>query len=113
VNAEDDKQQDDRMQPAQRALLVYMRRLSEENWAAGWLMDLEYTLWDRVTRRRNRSEPASEFERANLADIEVLSWLAEQAGGWWHWDEASKEPKFVPLSEWLEIYRNRPKTDLT
>ncbi len=101
------------MQPAQHALLVYARHLSEENSAAGWLMDLEYTLWDWVVRQRNRSEPASELERANRADIETLSWLAEQAGGWWHWDEASKEPMFVPLGAWLEIYRNRPETDLT
>jgi len=100
------------MQPAQRALLIYMQRLSEENWAAGWLMDLEYTLWDWVAHWRDNAEPATEFQRANLADIEVLSWLAEQAGGWWHWDEVSKEPKFVPLGEWLEIRRNRPKTDL-
>jgi len=89
-----------------------MRRLSEENWAAGWLMDLEYALWNWVARWRNGSEPASEFERANQADVEVLSWLTEQAGGWWHWDEVTKEPKFVPLSEWLKIYRNRSETDL-
>lgn len=112
MNAEDNKQQDERTQPGQRALLVYMRHLSEENWAAGWLMDLEYTLWDWVARWRSRSEPASEFERANRADIEVLSWLAEQAGGWWHRDATtSRGPKFVPLTEWLEIYRNRPETD--
>lgn len=97
------------MHPAQRALLVYMRHLSEENWAAGWLMDLEYTLWDWVLRWRSRSEPASEFERVNVPDTEVLSWLSEQAGGWWHWDEAAKEPKFVPLNEWVDIYRNRPE----
>ncbi len=99
------------MQAAQRALLVYMRRLSEENWCAGWLMGLEYTLWDWVVRWRNHAELISEFERANQADIEALSWLAEQAGGWWQWDEASKEPQFVPLAEWMEKYRNRPVTD--
>jgi hypothetical protein len=87
VNAEGDKQQEDWLQPAQRALLVYMRHLSEENWAAGWLMELEYTLWDWVLRWRSNAEPTPEFERANLPDTEVLSWLAEQTGGWWYWDE--------------------------
>lgn len=96
------------MQAAQRALLVYMRQLSEENWAANWLIGLEFTLWDWVLRWRSNSEPASEFERANVPDSEALSWLSEQAGGWWHWNEAAKEPKFVPLGEWVEIYRNRP-----
>lgn len=99
------------MESAQRVLLVYMRHLSDENWAAGWLMELEYTLWGWVLRWRNRAEPTSEFERANLADIEALSWLAEQAGGWWHWDEAAKEPRFVPHSEWMEIYGNRNAAD--
>ncbi len=99
------------MQAAQRALLVYMRHLSEENWSAGWLIGLEFTLWDWVLRQRSGAEPASEFERANIPDTEVLSWLAEQAGGWWHWDEKLMEPKFVPPDEWMEIYRNRPATD--
>jgi len=101
----------DRMQAAQRALLVYMRHLSEENWCAGWLIGLEFTLWDWVLRRQSGAEPASEFERANIPDTEVLSWLAEQAGGWWHWDEESREPKFVPPNEWVEMYRSRPAID--
>lgn len=95
------------IQAAQRALLVYMRHLSEENWCAGWLGGLEFTLWDRVLRWRSNAEPVSAFERANLPDMEVLSWLSEQAGGWWHWDKAAKEPIFVPLSEWLDIFRTR------
>lgn len=100
------------MESARRALLVYMRHLSEENWAAGWLIELEFTLWDWVLRWRSNTEPSSEFERTNIPDTEVLSWLAEQAGGWWHWDETTKEPEFVPLDEWVKIYRNRPKSDI-
>ncbi|MCG3201622.1 MAG: hypothetical protein NFCOHLIN_01492 [Gammaproteobacteria bacterium] len=67
---------EDRTPAAQRTLQVCRRQLSDENWAAGWLMVLEYTLWDWVTRWRVRSEPASEFERANRADTEALSWPA-------------------------------------
>lgn len=96
------------MQTSQRALLIYMRHLSEENWAAGWLIGFEFTLWDWVLHLRSNSEPTSEFERTNLPDTEALSWLSEQAGGWWHWDETGKDPKFVPLGGWVEIYRNRP-----
>ena len=108
-----DDEKEDRMPAAQRALLVYMRHLSEENWAAGWLIGLEFTLWDWVLHLRSRADHTSEFERANAPDIEVLSWLADEAGGWWHWDEGSREPEFVPFNEWMEIYRNRPETDLT
>ena len=99
------------MQAAQRSLRVYMRRLSEDNWFACWLIELEFTLRDWVLRLRSGADPASEFERASAPDIEVLSWLAEQAGGWWHWKAGPNEPEFVPLNEWVEIYRNRPATD--
>ena len=100
------------MQSAQRALLVYMRHLSEENWCAGWLIGLECMLWDWVLRRRSGAAPLSEFEQANALDIEVLSWLAEQAGGWWRWDEASTGPRFVTRDEWTEIFRNRPEPEI-
>ena len=101
------------MHTAQRALLVYMRHLSDENWCAGWLIGLEFMLWDWVLRLRSGADHTLEFERASAPDIEVLSWLAEQAEGWWHWKTGSKEPEFVPFNEWMEIYRNRPETDLT
>lgn len=100
------------MQTAQRALLVYMRHLSDDIWCASWLIDLEFTLWGWVLRWRSGAEPISRFEQTSIPDIEVLSWLAEQAGGWWHWKEGSKEPEFVPLHEWVEICRNRPESDI-
>ena len=100
------------MHTAQRALLVYMRHLSEENWCAGWCTGLEFILWEWVLRLRGGTKPASKFERASAPDIEVLSWLAELAGGWWHWKTGLKEPEFVPLNEWAEIYRNRPESDI-
>ena len=107
MDVKDYKQEDTRERAPHRALLVHMRYLSEENWAAGWLTDLEFTLWDWLLRWRDRSEPISAFERASLADIEALSWLAEQAGGWWRWHETSEAPTFVATGEWLDIYRQR------
>lgn len=107
MDVKDYKQEDIRGRAPHRALLVHMLYLSEENWAAGWLTDLEYTLWDWVLRWRSHSEPVSAFERASLADIEALSWLAEQADGWWRWHETSEAPTFVSINEWLEIYRER------
>lgn len=98
-------------QAAQRALLVYMRHLSEVNWCAGWFVGLEFTLWDWVLRRRKNIEPVSDFERANLPDTEVLSWLADQADGWWHWNNAAREPEFVTFSVWLEVCRTRLESD--
>lgn len=101
----------DRVQAARRALELYMRHMSEENWAAGWLTGLEFTLWDWVRRYRRGAEPASEFERANKHDIEVISWLAEEAGGWWFWDD-SVGARFAPLDEWLEIFEKKSRPDV-
>lgn len=101
----------DRVQAARRALELYMRHVSEENWAAGWLTGLEFTLWDWVQRYRRGAESASEFERANKHDIEVISWLAEEAGGWWFWDD-SVGARFAPLDEWLEIFEKKSRPDV-
>ncbi len=101
----------DRVQAARRALELYMRHMSEENWAASWLIGLEFILWDWVLRLRRGAEPASQFERANKPDIEAISWLAEEAGGWWYWDD-SVGVRFVPLSEWLEIFEKKPRPDV-
>lgn len=101
----------DRVQAARRALELYMRHVSEENWAAGWFTGLEFTLWAWVQRYRSGAEPASEFERANRDDIEIISWLAEEAGGWWFWHD-SVGARFAPLGEWLEMLENKSKPDV-
>lgn len=73
---------------------------------------LNLFLWEWVLRLRSGTKPASKFERASAPDIEVLSWLAEQAGGWWRWKTGSKEPEFVALNEWVEICPNKPESDI-
>lgn len=65
------------LEMARHDLLLRMRNESEDRYAAGWLIDLEYMLW---------SEP--EWEA-----------LGRLVGGWWVWPE-----RFVPLEEWETMY---------
>lgn len=70
-------------------LFEVMTDLSEENWCAAWLSDLEYTLWSFVCELRTSGEfptrrwGADIIERAQVLELSDLS-LA--AGGWWMWN---------------------------
>lgn len=74
---------------AAMGLLSLMERYSEDYWSAGWMMNLEYTLWRYVSEDLDQSE------------IKAMKILAEAANGWWIWDG---ERKFVPMDEWLVLY---------
>lgn len=91
---------------ARHALRLCMEYLSEEHWCAGWLTDLEFTLWDWVLDWRAEPQPLHEAGSmdSQLHEARTLSWLAEQAGGWWVWEEGRQ---FVPMGEWLARFAAR------
>ena len=69
-----------------------MQELSEEHYAAGWIIGLEHYLWHMV-----QNKPGTE-------EGQILQFLAEAAGGWWMWDDSRESPVFVPLPIWLGAY---------
>lgn len=73
-------------------LLRTMQGLSEEHYAAGWIIGLEHYLWHMVQTKPNTEEG------------QILLFLAECAGGWWAWDDKCDAPVFVPLPMWTEAY---------
>ncbi len=73
-----------------------MSAISEECWCAGWMRDLEYTLWDVVMGRRKGI--------CGPEEVEQLKYLSEKCGGWIVWDEQAKRERFVPMQEWLTLY---------
>lgn len=92
---------------AGRALRIYMAYLSEEGWCAGWVSHLEFTLWEQVLKWRAGIELSSDEESDGshwAKDAQALSWLAEQAGGWWQWPRDGSEPEFVALKDWQRIF---------
>jgi hypothetical protein len=95
----------------QRALADYMSELSEEAYCAGWMMDLEYDLWNAVLGHSN------EYGRLALGDAEIsrLNKLAKECGGWVIFDDATQET-WVPMAEWERLFsvwtaRCRPGSD--
>lgn len=80
---------------ARRALLRLMQSLSEDEYAAGWLIGWGPALWTRVQDRASLMPD-------DLADLRTLS---DMAGGWWDWPEDSAESVFFSLDEWNVRYR--------
>jgi hypothetical protein len=92
----------------QRDLADYMSELSEEAYCAGWMMGLEYALWDAVLRHSN------EYGGLTLHDAERsrLRGLAEGCGGWIIFDDATEET-WIPMAKWEKLFgewvdRGRP-----
>lgn len=80
------------------ALAETMSEISESCWSAGWLNDLEYSLWKAM-------------ETGNLdygwgieqRDLDRLRHLAGLAGGWWIWPKHAENKTFVAMEKWMEI----------
>lgn len=81
----------------QNILARYMSGISERCYCAGWMIGLENRLWSAVT------DPTDDrrygMDEITVEEIEAMSWLSEQLGGWIRWDEDTGKV-FVPLAEW-------------
>jgi hypothetical protein len=79
-------------------LVKKMRDISEMQYAASWLVGLEFALWRLVAKGGGRENfygfTMTSEVAANLSD------LAEGAGGWPIWDDASSNPQIMPMAEW-------------
>lgn len=88
----------------QQELADLMSDISEEEYFAGWLSGLEYSLWYRVIDTDNMDD-----------EVIALRKLSEEIGGWiiW-WDDSNDESLidkpdewgnvFVPMAEWIQMY---------
>jgi hypothetical protein len=83
-------------------LLRMMEDISEDCWCAGWLNDLEFTLWKAVlTGKTNLGFGMPE------SDLIRLKHLHEMADGWWIWADDEENRRFVSTEEWLKIYAEK------
>lgn len=78
-----------------------MSDISEDSWCASWAFDLEYVLWDAVTGKRKKI--------CTPETIAQLKYLSDKCGGWIIWDKKKADKKFVPMAQWLRIYRAKPR----
>jgi hypothetical protein len=90
------------MRDALRAHLRHlMSDISEDYYCAGWLGGLEFTLWKAAT------EGPISFGAGVIpaATCLQLAQLADLCGGWWRWSDEAVDEVFVPMEEWLAMYR--------
>ena len=93
-------------------LAMLMSELSEEHMTAGWEGGLECTLWDAL-----QGKPLwTNWQNIRPDRLEMLREMSAELGGWLvsDYDEHDKDYgnlmhglRFVPLSEWQEIYAKR------
>ncbi len=72
-----------------------MSDLSEDYWAAGWLVDLEFELWQAVGGSK---------KWISDAEVAQLRYLSKTCGGWIVFHESSPYRRYVPLANWLQQY---------
>lgn len=89
---------------AAELLVIHMSNISEDHYCAGWLMGLEYKLWDVL----NGGDPQFGFGPISPQNIERLRELHERAGGWWMWvgENMDSGKVFVTTEEWKEKVKN-------
>jgi hypothetical protein len=75
-----------------------MTSFSERMWSARWASGLEFLLWKKVR------ECSPDLTLREIADFNFYAGLA---GGWWMWDKNLNCEIFVPLNEWLKIYKQK------
>ena len=88
---------------AKEELLEEMQDTTELCVFAQWLVGLEFILWDAIETKK----PTFPGGMGTEIDIQRLSKLSAQCGGWWIWDEESGTEKFVTLAEWETIRKAR------
>ena len=86
---------------AARELGEAMSEISEEYYCAGWLIGLEFSLWEMIAGGPRR------FGMGDVTDAEIanLRRLADAAGGWCVWRDDHGGESFAPLAEWAEMVR--------
>ncbi len=75
---------------ARGLLRILMEHISEEQFCAGWHVELEFLLWEGM--QKTTSKRLLPYERAGL------KFLSGAACGWWTFD------RFVSLKRWQSLY---------
>lgn len=107
---------------AAEALYELMTDISEDNYCAGWMSGLEFTLWSFVLGGVRIECWGT--DSVEVAQLDALRRLSEECGGWWIWvdyeelgtvrDHRPPEwaddcgPRFLTLAEWEATYERYP-----
>lgn len=83
----------DQSEAASYGLFALMSAISEDCWCAGWLHNLELSLW------QAREAGPMKFGMGEITQrqCDLLRLLSDEAGGWWVYGD---KPCFLSLDEW-------------
>jgi len=89
---------------AAKDLCQRMSDISEDYYAAGWLMGLEYALFEAAFEGDTFGG-----EKLQHDELHALLDLSHRCDGWWRWHDsdvvAESGERFVRMSDWTEIYK--------
>jgi len=85
---------------AEKKLKWFMSELSERYYFAGWMIDLEFRLWEQLVDPEAGLHNDLHPERLEQWEIDKLRELSEKAGGWCSWGKNGKGVELIPLKEW-------------
>lgn len=86
----------------QQQLAKLMSEISERCYAAGWMQNLEYILWESLLK----GEREYGQSRITTQDINALKALSETSNSWIYFD-VRKEEIAVDLTGWLRKFQRR------
>ena len=93
---------------AQTELAELMSDISEDHYCAGWLIDLEYSLWSIVTGDSANTFGFGAIERWKIKRLKALS---AATGGWIERQRDAEHETFVPMEIWLKQFAARQTTE--
>ena len=84
------------------SLMVLMSGLSEQSFAAGWAVNLEYELWQCRQGEPPWNDRLPEDRRISARQCSLLRSLSEECDGWWMYplDDPHAPLRFVSLMDW-------------
>ena len=77
-----------------------MENISEDYYAAGWLIGLEYSLFSVAYAGDSFGGFGGSCTHDEIAQLITLS---QQCQGWWMWNHNERR-RFVPFDEWFSVY---------
>jgi len=81
-----------------------MSEISEEHYAAGWLIGLEFALWRLIFET---PEDTFGFSTLSFEERSKLIELTYRCQGWWIYGENGRQ--FLTYDEWLPMYQRGPE----
>jgi hypothetical protein len=86
----------------QLQLAELMSRISEEGYSAGWMVGLEYALWE-ILNGTNREYGVHIIRQEELDQLQTL---VNKCGCWIIFDDENEETA-VDLEAWKKIFSNK------